>query len=100
MAQSTFSVRMDENLKKQFDELCNDFGMTASTAFNIFARAVVRERKIPFEIVSPEPNITREKAVEAFLSLREQASKNNLQDLTLDEINHEINLARESSKEA
>ena len=64
MAQSTFSVRMDENLKKQFDELCNDFGMTASTAFNIFARAVVRERKIPFEIVSPEPNITREKAME------------------------------------
>ncbi len=100
MAQSTFSVRMDENLKKQFDELCNDFGMTASTAFNIFARAVVRERKIPFEIVSPEPNITREKAMEAFLSLREQASKNNLQDLTLDEINHEIKLARESSKEA
>ena len=100
IAQSTFSVRMDENLKKQFDELCNDFGMTASTAFNIFARAVVRERKIPFEIVSPEPNITREKAMEAFLSLREQASKNNLQDLTLDEINHEIKLARESSKEA
>ena len=100
MAQSTFSVRMDENLKKQFDELCNDFGMTASTAFNIFARAVVRERKFPFEIVSPEPNITREKAIEAFLSLREQASKNNLQDLTLDEINHEIKLARESSKEA
>ena len=100
MAQSTFSVRMDENLKKQFDELCNDFGMTASTAFNIFARAVVRERKIPFEIVSPETNITREKAMEAFLSLREQASKNNLQDLTLDEINHEIKLARESSKEA
>ena len=100
MAQSIFSVRMDENLKKQFDELCNDFGMTASTAFNIFARAVVRERKIPFEIVSPEPNITREKAMEAFLSLREQASKNNLQDLTLDEINHEIKLARESSKEA
>lgn len=100
MAQSTFSVRMDENLKKQFDELCNDFGMTASTAFNIFARAVVRERKIPFEIVSPEPNITREKAMEAFLSLRKQASENNLQDLTLDEINHEIKLTRESSKEA
>ena len=30
MAQSTFSVRMDENLKKQFDSLCSDFGMTAS----------------------------------------------------------------------
>ena len=38
MAQATFSVRMDETLKKQFDSLCSDFGMTASTAINVFAR--------------------------------------------------------------
>lgn len=50
MAQATFSIRMDESLKNQFDNLCKEFGMNASTAFNIFARAVVRERKIPFEI--------------------------------------------------
>ena len=41
---------MDENLKKQFDILCSEFGMNATTAVNVFARAVVRERKIPFEI--------------------------------------------------
>ena len=65
MAQATFSVRMDETLKKQFDQLCSDFGMNASTAINVFARAVVRERKIPFEIASPQPEITREKAMQA-----------------------------------
>ena len=64
MAQATFSIRMDEDLKKQFDNLCTDFGMTASTAFNIFARAVVRERKIPFEIVASEPDISREQALQ------------------------------------
>jgi len=32
MAQSTFSVRMDESLKKQFDGLCQEFGMNPSTA--------------------------------------------------------------------
>ena len=94
MAQAKFSVRMDEGLKKQFDALCSDFGMTASTAINVFARAVVRERKIPFEITSPEPEITREKAMQAFLALREQAKENGLQDMTLDEINEEIRLAR------
>ncbi len=94
MAQATFSVRMDEGLKKQFDALCSDFGMTASTAINVFARAVVRERKIPFEITSPEPEITREKAMQVFLALREQAKENGLQDMTLDEINEEIRLAR------
>lgn len=56
MAQATFSVRMDEVLKKQFDELCREFGMNASTAINIFARAVVRERGIPFEICDRRPN--------------------------------------------
>ena len=39
MAQATFSVRMDEALKKQFDGLCQEFGMNASTAINVFARA-------------------------------------------------------------
>ncbi len=94
MAQTTFSVRMDESLKKQFDVLCSDFGMTASTAINVFARAVVRERKIPFEIASPSPEITREKAMQAFSAIREQSKLNGLQDMTLDEINEEIKLAR------
>ena len=58
MAQATFSIRMDENLKRQFDALCADFGMNATTAFNVFARAVVRERKIPFEIQASE-EVTR-----------------------------------------
>lgn len=50
MGQSTISVRLDDSIKKQFDSLCAEFGMSASTAFNIYARTVVRQRKIPFEI--------------------------------------------------
>lgn len=99
MAQATFSVRMDEALKRQFDALCLDFGMTASTAINVFARAVVRERKIPFEIVSSEPEVTREKAMMAFLSLREQAMKNHPEGMNLDEINEEIRRARYGEEE-
>ena len=52
MAQSTLSIRMDEQLKKDFDMMCNDFGMNISTAITIFAKKVVAERKIPFEITS------------------------------------------------
>ncbi len=54
MAQQTFSIRMDEKLKKEFDTLVEEMGMNATTAFNIFARAVVREKKIPFEINTTE----------------------------------------------
>ena len=94
MAQATFSVRMDEVLKKQFDGLCQEFGMNASTAINVFARAVVRQRRIPFEISSPESEITREGAMQAFMALRGQAKNNGVQDMTRDDINKEIRLAR------
>lgn len=50
MAQTTLSIRMDENVKEQFDAFCSDVGMNTSVAINLFARAVLRERKIPFEI--------------------------------------------------
>ncbi len=94
MAQATFSVRMDEALKKQFDTLCSDFGMNASTAINVFARAVVRERRIPFDITSPESEISREKMMQTFLSLRAQANQNFPQGMTLEEINEEIRKTR------
>ena len=98
MAQATFSIRMDEALKKQFDGLCQEFGMNASTAINVFARAVVRQRKIPFEISSPETDITREGTMQAFKALRTQAQNNGVADMSLDEINKEIELARMETK--
>ena len=50
MAQTTLSIRMDENVKKQFDAFCAEVGMNTSVAINLFAKAVLREGKIPFEI--------------------------------------------------
>lgn len=94
MSQATFSVRMDESLKRQFDGLCQEFGMNASTAINVFARAVVRERRIPFEISSPEPQVNREDALRAFAALRNQAQQSGAAGMSLDEINEEIHLAR------
>lgn len=52
MAQTTINVRMDEDLKAQFENFCNATGMNISVAVNIFAKTVVREQRIPFEITS------------------------------------------------
>ena len=54
MAQTTLSVRMDADVKSQLDALCADVGMTTSTAINLFAKAFIRERKLPFEIVASD----------------------------------------------
>ena len=94
MSQSTFSVRMDDVLKDQFDSLCKEFGMNMSTAINVFAKAVVRERRIPFEISSPKQDVTLEDAAFAFDSLRRYAQNTGISGLSLKEINDEINLSK------
>ena len=93
MAQVSMTVRMDAQLKKNFDSLCQQFGMSANTAMNIFANAVVVNRKIPFEIKATRDD-TLERGRKAFYDLREQARENGLQEMTLDEINEEIRQAR------
>ena len=40
MAQTAMTVRMDNQQKAQFDKLCEQFGMSANTAINIFVKAV------------------------------------------------------------
>ncbi len=60
MAQSTLSVRMDEDTKKQFDAFCTEVGMNPSVAINLFVKATLRERKIPFEIAAPDPFFSSE----------------------------------------
>ena len=47
---------MDENLKQQFDHLCTELGLNMSTAINIFAKTMVRQQKIPFEVALNTPN--------------------------------------------
>lgn len=52
MAQTTFTVRMDADTKRDFNELCANIGMTMSTAFSIFAKKAVAEQRIPFELTA------------------------------------------------
>ncbi len=52
MAQTSINIRIDEELKKQFDAFCSDIGMSMTTAFCVFAKTVVREKRIPFEITT------------------------------------------------
>ena len=50
MSQSLVSIRMDDQLKREFDAVCNELGMSMTTAFTVFAKKVISERRIPFEI--------------------------------------------------
>ena len=98
MAQVSMTVRLDSQLKKQFNELCNEIGMSVNTAIIVFVNAAVKTRGIPFEIKASQKS-ANEDFKNAFYALRESARKNGVQDMTLDEINEEIRLAREERAE-
>lgn len=50
MANVNVTIRMDENLKKQAEELFSDFGLSFNAAMVMFTKQSIREQRIPFEI--------------------------------------------------
>ena len=50
MAQTLVNFRMDVAMKAELEELCQELGMNMTTAFNIFAKKMIRERRIPFDV--------------------------------------------------
>lgn len=50
---TTVSLRFEDNMKKELDEVCDSMGMNLTTFFMIYAKKVLRDRKIPFELTAP-----------------------------------------------
>ena len=50
MAQTTVSVRMDDSLKRDFDEICNELGISMTTAITMLAKKMTREKRLPFDV--------------------------------------------------
>lgn len=47
---ATLNIRLDDETHDEFTKFCETVGMSASTLFSVFAKTIVREQKIPFEI--------------------------------------------------
>ncbi len=52
MATATLSVKMDADVKRGLEDFCAEVGMNVTTAINLFARAVIRDQTLPFEITT------------------------------------------------
>ena len=108
MAQTAFSIRMDEDLKRDFAEFCNSVGMSMTTAFVVFAKATLQERQIPFTI--GERRVLRRtrqerldpvaiRAKEAFEAIRADVQTRGMPEMTMGEIDAEIAAARRERRE-
>lgn len=96
MRQTATTIRMDADLKAEFDKLCEEFGMSANTAFNIYAKTVVRQRRIPFQIEATDPGNINAKGWEAILQLGRQAEMAGIHEMSLDDINAIIKEVRDA----
>lgn len=68
MANTNITMRIDENLKSQLQELMSDLGLDMTTFFTMAAKQAVREQGIPFYVSREIPN---EETIAAFNEVEE-----------------------------
>lgn len=84
MAQVQVNIRMDEDLKKSVESVCNELGMNMTTAFTIFAKKMSREKRIPFDVsIEPFYSESNMKAINAGIS---QLSQGKIVTKTIEEL--------------
>ena len=92
MTQVTFSIRLEEDVKNEMNVICGSIGISMSTAFNVFARAFVRNGGFPFDV---EPQVQKD-PWDGFIEARRILRERYPVELSLEEINAEIAAARSS----
>ena len=64
MPQTTLNVRIDEEVKKDLEKFCSEVGLNVSVAVNMFAKAVIREQRLPFDVSLNTPNEETRRAID------------------------------------
>lgn len=63
MGQATITFRIDEDMKEELNGICEALGLTLSGALTIFAKKMISERGLPFD-VKLSPNVETLMAIE------------------------------------
>ena len=54
LSSKTITIRVDEDTKQQAEVILDNIGLNVTTLFNACLKAVVREKRVPFALVSSE----------------------------------------------
>ena len=100
MATSLLQVRVEDSLKDQAAAVFENLGIDTSTAVRMFLKRAVMENGIPFKMTLPKTPYAAERGYRAMVEMSESAEKNGLSDMTLDEINAEIDASRKERQTA
>ncbi|MBQ3654015.1 MAG: type II toxin-antitoxin system RelB/DinJ family antitoxin [Synergistaceae bacterium] len=83
MPTSTITASIDETDSRDFSAFCDSVGLNVSTAVNLFVKAVLREKRIPFPIEqTPDPFYSPENQAYVLKSVKElREGKGHIHDL-------------------
>ncbi len=94
MATALVQVRVDEDLKNQATVVYDALGIDLSTAIRMFLKRSVIMNGVPFSMTLSNSKLKEEMAIKALLALNREAEKNGTSEMSLDEINAEIEAVR------
>lgn len=98
MSSTVVQFRVDTDLKNEAQSIYDKLGLDLSTAFRIFLKRSIEDKGIPFSMTLKSnwqgKPVSLEEGKKAFFDLREEVKNSELQDISLDEINKEINACR------
>ena len=94
MTTSLLQIRVDNSLKDKAAQVFKNLGIDISTAVRIFLKRSIMDNGIPFRMTMPKEDYKATRGYRAMQELSENAAKNGLADMSLDEINAEINAYR------
>lgn len=100
MATSLLQVRIEESLKDDAARVFERLGIDTSTAVRMFLKRAVMENGIPFRMTLPKAPYSAERGYRAMIEIGESAERNGVADMSLDEINAEIEASRAERRTA
>lgn len=66
---ANITIRIDDDTKKQLQELMTELGLDITTYFTMAAKQAIRERRIPFEITTNANKESEEKQCQTYQKL-------------------------------
>jgi len=98
MPTTNLTISVDESTKKEFDVFCENVGLNAASAVNMFMKSVIHTKSLPFTISDISADDITVKLKNSIQALREQSVANNTDNITMDEINAEIAAYRQEKR--
>ena len=71
MSTVSVNLRMDSEIKNQLEDFCKDVGLSMSAVFTIYAKKIIAENKIPFEITGSKDIVAHPEKYKKYSSAQE-----------------------------